>query len=351
MAIRVGILGFAHGHVGSYCALWRQHPEWGVALTAGWDHDAARLQKATSDHGITACESVEALLEGVDAVVVSAETSLHAELVEQAANAGKAVILQKPMALTMAEADRIVAVVERTGVPFTLAWQMRVDPQNLQMKELLAGGQFGQVFQVRRRHCLGTHVWGWFPGSWHATPELNRDVWADDAAHPIDFLHWLLGVPETVTAEIVSLFDQRVPMDNGVALYRYPGGPLAEVSCSFTAVAGENTTEIICEKGVINQNYGDGPSSAVPRPADAVGLKWFLAETGQWTNSEIPSPPNQGPRISGLAEPLAEFLRGERPPIATAEEGRTSLRMVLACYVSVRTGTRVRIDDPRILEV
>ena len=72
-------------------------------------------------------------------------------------------------------------------------------------------------------------------------PELNRDIWADDAAHAIDFIHWLLGVPESITAEVDSLCDPRVPKDNGIAMFRYPGGPLAEVFCSFTCVAAENT--------------------------------------------------------------------------------------------------------------
>ena len=55
-----------------------------------------------------------------------------------------------------AKADRIVAAVQRTGVPFTMAWQMRVDPHNLQVKALLEGGNFGRVFMARRRHCLTT---------------------------------------------------------------------------------------------------------------------------------------------------------------------------------------------------
>jgi len=352
MTVKMGILGFAHGHVNSYCAQWRQRPELGVQLAAGWDHDAARLSKAAADYEIAAYGSVEELLgSDVQAVVVSAETSLHAELVEQAAAAGKTTILQKPMALTMPEADRIVAAVQRHKVPFTMAWQMRVDPQNMEIKQLLQSGILGQVFMVRRRHALGTHLWDNFPGMWHAKPELNRDIWADDAAHAIDFIHWLLGVPETVTAEMATLLDPRVPMDNGIAIYRYPGGPLAEVVCSFVCPAAENTVEVVAEKGAIIQNYGDVPSCNVPRPAGACGQKWYTVEKGDWTCSEIPSPTNHGVRIAGLAAPIAEFVQGLRPPIATVEEGRTTLRMTLATYVSTRQGRRVAMDDPAIDQV
>lgn len=349
MAIKVGILGFAHGHVNAYCAQWRDHPEFGVEVVGAWDHDAERLAKNAADFGIQAYADIGDLLSaGIRAVVVASETSLHTELVERAAAAGKAIVLQKPMALTLPEADRIVDAVKRAGVPFTMAWQMRVDPQNVQIKELMESGQLGKVFMVRRRHGLGTHTWANFTELWHTKPELNRDIWADDAAHAIDFIQWLLGVPETITAEVESLYDPRVPMDNGIAIFRYPGGPLAEVTCSFVCTAAENTTEVVAEKGTIIQNYGDVPSCNVPRPADACGQKWYTTESGQWTCSEIPSPANHGARIAGLAKPLGEWLNGQRPAIATAEEGRATLRMTLACYVAIREGRRVRFDDPAI---
>jgi predicted dehydrogenase len=232
-----------------------------------------------------------------------------------------------------------------------MAWQMRVDPQNIQIKTLMKSGELGQIFVVRRRHGLSTHKMLNFTELWHVNPDLNRDIWADDAAHPIDFIYWLLGSPETITAEIDSLYDPRVPMDNGVAIFRYPGGPIAVVSCSFTALAAENVTEVIAEKGSIVQNYGDVPSCNVPRPENACGLKWYTLEKGDWICSDIKSPSGHGARIQGLAKPLAEFLHNKRPPIATAEEGRTVLRITLACYVSVREGRRVRLDDENIDQV
>ena len=350
MTINIGILGFAHGHVNMYCNQWRDNPALGVKVVAAWDHDAARLSQNAQTYGLQPYTDANTLLKqgGVDAVIISAETSMHADLVELAAAAGKSIVAQKPIALTLPEADRIVTAVNRYGVPFSMAWQMRVDPQNAQIKELVRSGQLGKLFMVRRRHGLNTHEWPTFTSLWHCKPELNRDIWADDASHAIDFIHGLLGAPESVTAEIDSLCDPRVPMDNGIAVFRYPGGPLAEVTCSFTCPAAENTTEVVAEKGSIIQNYGDVPSCNVPRPADACGLKWYISEQKQWTCSDIASPPNHGHRIAGLAAPLAEFLQGKRGPIATAEEGRTTLRMTLACYVSTREGRRVRVDDPAV---
>lgn len=348
----VGVLGFAHGHVNVYCEEWNK-AELGVHVRAGWDHDAARLESARGAFGLVGYEDAAELLkrDDIDAVVIGAETSRHADLIELAAAHGKAIIVQKPLALTMAEADRIVQAVEQHQVPFTLAWQMRVDPQNVQMKEWITSGELGQVFMVRRRHGLSMGLNADFANSWHVDPASNRDIWADDSSHPIDLIHWLLGEPESITAELGSLYNPRIPNDNGIAIFRYPNGPIAEVSCSFTCNAAQNTTEIIGEHCTVVQNYGDAVSCNVKRPTDGAGLLKYTASTGEWTASEIESPASHVERLRGLARPLAEFLHGKRPPIATAEEGRTSLRMVLATYVASEEGRRVQLSDARIESV
>ena len=348
MTIGAGILGFAHSHVITYCRRWTQEPALGVRVVAGWDHDAERAKTEAANFALEICDSPQALVGrgDVDAVIVGAETARHAELVELAAAAGKAVVVQKPLALTLEQADRVVKAVEDHRVPFTLVWQMRADPQNLKMKSLIRGGVVGRVLMVRRRHGLSTHLWQGFENTWHVDPAANRDMWADDASHPIDFIYWLLGMPASVVAEIDTLVNPKVPMDNGIAVFRYRDGAFAEVCCSFTCVAAENTTEIVGEKGVIIQNYGDAPSANVPRPEGAAGLKWYVQGEGRWTISDIPSPASHGERIAALAAPLADFLNGRRPAICTAREGRDTLRMVLACYESAVQGRRVLFSGP-----
>jgi len=330
-----------------YCNKWKQMPEDVVKVVAGWDHDEDRLASAAKNLNIEECESSGSLLErsDIDAVVISAETSLHAELAEKAANAGKAIVMQKPLALTLEEADRIVDAVNSAGVPFTMAWQMRVDPQNIRMKQLVEDGTIGRVLMLRRRHGLATQNFPNFEDSWHVKPELNRGMWADDAAHPIDFLLWMFGEPVSVSAEIDTIVNPKIPDDHGVAVFRYADGMFAVVCSSFTCIAGENTTEIVGDKGVAIQNYGDGPSCGVPRPADAIGLKWILDGKNEWIDSGIPSPAGHGERIAALADPILEFLQGLRPPIATAEEGRTGLKMILACHESAEDGRRVTLQE------
>ncbi|MHB1462746.1 MAG: Gfo/Idh/MocA family protein [Armatimonadota bacterium] len=340
--VRVAITGLAHGHVNAYVNVWQQRPELDIEVVSCWDRQAERAQAFATQFNIPCVAELDEILndKSIEAVVVASETAFHSELVVKAANAGKVVILQKPMALTLEQADAIVEAVKANNTRFTMAWQMRVDPENLRMKELLATNDFGKILMARRRHCLSTHTWPGFENTWHNSAELNRDIWADDASHPMDMLHWLLGVPASITAEISTIVNPKVKNDNGIAILRYDSGLIAEVVSSFTSVTGENTTEILCEKGMIVQNYGDGPSSGL-RPEGGISLKWFLAGEPAWHQENTIR--TQGERIPGLAEPLSIWLHGKRDPICTAEDGRDSLRMILACYESTENGCRVKL--------
>jgi len=325
----------------------------GVNIVKGWDADSARADKCVADLHAKRADTADEILndKNIGAVVITSETKYHVELAERAATAGKAIIMYKPMALTQNGAERIADAVEKAGVPYTLGWQMRVDPQNIKIKELITEKTIGDIYAYRRRHALAIHTWPDFKNSWHANAELNRDIFADDSAHPIDMLNWLFGLPETVTAEMSTMNDPNVVNDNGVALFKYGNGMIAEISCYFTCNASEPTTEVYGSKGSALQYYGDGPGTRLPRAAGQSGLKWYVEGMQDWTESGIPSPKAHGERLAAQAQPFADFLHGKRPPICSAREGCDSLRMVLACYVSARAGERVRLDDPRIYEV
>ena len=349
--IRIGILGFAHGHINAIGTQWQEHPEYGAKLVAGWDHNPERGAQGCEKFGLEQFATVDALLSSdIDAVIITSETSLHAELVEHAAAAKKNIILYKPMALTMDQADRIVKAVNDNGVRFTMAWQMRVDPQNRKMRQLILDQELGKVCLYRRRHCLATHTWPDFENTWHASPVYNRDIFADDASHPFDMMQWIFGMPVSVSCEMTSMVNPKVPNDNAVALFKYADGMIAEITCSFTCNASEITTEIYCENGSIQQYFGDNPGTKLPRVPNMPGLKWYKEGDPDWTDSGIPSPAAHGLRLGWQAKPLAEFLAGG-DPICTAEEGRNSLRLILACYVSAREGRRVSIDDPKVYEI
>jgi len=348
--INVGVIGFAHGHVFAFGEEWNAHPEYGVNLTCGWDRDAARGKEGCEKLSIKQADSLEALLASdISAVVITSETSFHTEYVKLAAEAKKDIILYKPMALHMSEADSIVEAVNKNGVKFTMGWQSRTDPQNVKMRELVQNKTLGKVCHYRRRHGLSTHLWDNFENSWHVAPEYNRDIFADDSAHPIDMMQWMFGMPETVSCEMTTMANPNIINDNGVALFKYGSGMIAEITCGFTTAAAEITTEIYCTGGSIQQYYGDAVSTALPRSEP--GLKWFANGDDGWTDSGIASPGTHRERLVVQAVHFANYLKGETPAVCTAEEGRNSLRLVLACYLSAREGRRVSVWDERIYEI
>ena len=351
---KVGILGFAHGHVFSFAGEWMRDPAlYNVTVTGAWDHDKERLSASLEKlpSGIKAFDSAKALLESdIDAVVVSSETAYHAELVEKAAQAKKDIILYKPISLTMKEADRIVCAVNENGVRLTMGWQMRTDPQNARMREIVQSGELGKACLFRRRHGLATHTWAGFENTWHVNPQMNRDIFADDSAHPINLMLWMFGMPESVMCEMSTMLNPKIPNDNAVCIFKYANGLIAEISLSFTTSAAEITTEIYLEKGSVQQYFGDAPATRMPRNEKIPGLVWFREGDSCWTESGIPSPAQHGERLKDQAGPMAAFLNGA-DPVCTAEEGRDTLRLVLSCYLSAKDGKRIYVNDNRVYDL
>jgi len=348
---RVGILGLAHGHIFAFGGVWNEKPELGVTIVRCYDDDVTRAKEGCEKLGCGFSEDISGILDddSIDSVVIASETYYHSRYVEAAAKAGKNIICYKPLALNMEQADRIVSAVEKYGVRFSLGWQMRTDPQNIEVKALLESGGFGRIFSLRRRHGLPTQKFDDFENTWHVDPSMNRDIFADDAAHPADFVYWLMGMPQSVSATLSSLLNPKVINDNGIAVFKYPGGALAEISCNFVSLAAENTLDIQCENGTILLDFGDVPSTTMPHGTK--GLKWIKDGDSDWTYSLTPSPAAHGERIAGQAGPMADFLNNKRAPIATADEGRDVLKMILACYVSDKNGERISLDDERINEI
>ncbi|MDE0838565.1 MAG: hypothetical protein OSB41_05865, partial [Kiritimatiellae bacterium] len=140
-----------------------------------------------------------------------------------------------------------------------------------------------------------------------------------------------------------TLRHAEIANDHAISIFRYDDGMMAEVSDSFCSVGSENTTEITAEKGSLVQNYGDAVSAKSRSDDGSTCLKWILEDDEGWTLSDDPGVSHQGERIAALAKPLADFLHHRRPALATAEEGRDVLRMLLACYDSNERGQRIKL--------
>jgi predicted dehydrogenase len=343
--VRLGVISFAHGHVNAYIDAIAGFDD--ARVIAGWDADAERGRAQCDKFGLAFEPDLGRLLAraDIDAVFVTSPTNMHAGHCVMAARAGKGILLQKPMALSLADCNAIAEAVTQYGVPFSLCYQMRADPVNQQIKALIDTGAVGRVAMLKRRHAIGLLLnKDWTkPGNWHIDPLQNMGMFMDDASHAADFLYWMLGKPVSVMAEIDNIVTDSAPDDNGVALYRFAQGEIGVLINSSTQLAAESTTEIYGDAGVIVHNYGDSPSSALPRPPGAVALKLFRAGASDWEQFGLPADTPHAARIRGLARPLVDYLLGKRGPVATAADGRVCIAMILGAYESARTGQRVKL--------
>ena len=340
---RLGVVSFAHGHVNRYIETIAGFAD--ARVVAGWDDDRARGAAQCDKYGLAFESDLDALLrrEDIDAVFVTSPTDQHAAHAIAVAQAGKGVLLQKPMALTLADCAAIIAAVRRYGVKFSMCYQMRADPVNQKMKALLEEGAVGNVAIVRRRHAINALLLPEFarPGNWHIDPAQNMGMFMDDASHAADWFYWLLGRPTSVIAEIDNIVTEVAPDDNGVAVYRFGRKELGILLNSSTMLAAEATTEIYGDRGTIVQNYGDQAASALPRPPGATALKLYRAGARDWEHFDFPADTPHGSRIAAVPRPLIDYLRGAAPPLATAEDGRVCIEMVLGAYRAAREGRRI----------
>lgn len=344
--IGVGVLGWAHGHVQTYAAQIKDFDD--AELIMAWDHDEARGERCAESFGGGYSPDPADVLDNPDVqlVIIGAETNRHPQLCVAAAAAGKDIILQKPMALSLEGCDAIINAVEHSGVYFGLAFQMRYDPCNIKMKQMCDNGDLGRVGIVRRRHCLNllfNEAFFTGPSAWHIDADQNMGMFMDDASHATDWLYWMLGQPVSVTAEIDNVLTQQAPDDTGLAIYRFAGGELGYVLNSSVVWASENSVEVYGDKGVLVQNYGDGPSNAV-LPPNPIHLKYYDSskpETG-WEDMQQTIPPGQGWRIQNvIGNMLDEYRQGKVQ--VSAREGKISTEMILGAYESARTGCRVAL--------
>ncbi len=342
--IGIGIISFAHGHANAYCHKMVTFED--VNLVACWDDNTERGENAASQFGMTYTPHLEDVVNHaeIDAVIVTCETNRHAEMVTAAASSGKHILCQKPLALTLEDCDIIGDAVQKSGVKFMMAHQMRRDPANIAMKELIDSGVLGKIGLLRRRHCINVlfneaFVTG--PSRWHIDPVKNMGMFMDDASHATDFIYWMLGKPTSVIAEIDNVLTDVAPDDSGIAVYRFPSGTMAILINNSVTLAGENTTEIYGDDGVVIQNYGDGPSCNIPRPDDAIALKMYTRAEPLWKDLGIEIPNGHGERISGVPRPFIDCLKNDAESDVTVEDGRISVEMVLGAYRSAEEGKRI----------
>ena len=341
-SIQIALYGVAHGHISHYV---EEFSKLATAQIIGvFDADSERALSFCNRHKLRKFDNPEDLLsQQIDVVIIGCETAYHLEAVSLACRYVENIALQKPLATTIIDGRKILREIQQSDARLFMLWQMRVDPANQFIKQIIDEKRLGQLLHFRRRHCLSTHRWPDFQKSWHVNRQLNLGMWADDAAHPIDLMQWLFGSPKTVYADIDTLVNPEVPDDNGIAIFRYDSGLFAEIQCSFTSDFGETTTELVGTDGMLIQYYGDAPSCNHAEKSNC-GLKWKMFGDGQWRHAEVDSPENHSFRIKALAPKIIEFAQGlyDPPP---SDEYLDSLTLTLLCYESSSQKKQILLGD------
>ncbi|HOC31061.1 MAG TPA: Gfo/Idh/MocA family oxidoreductase, partial [Armatimonadota bacterium] len=208
--LQIGVIG-AGGRGG--IAQLAHSPDDGVRLTAGADTDLSALEKFRQKMGsdvYTTSDYREILAKPeIDAVFITTPDFLHEEHAIAALEAGKAVYLEKPMAITIEGCDRILEAAARLKGKLYLGHNMRHFPMVLKMKELISKGAIGKPMVGWCRHfvCYGGDA---YFKDWHAERAKSTGLLLQKAAHDIDILHWLMGGYTTrVTAMgALTLYDR-----------------------------------------------------------------------------------------------------------------------------------------------
>jgi len=334
--IRFGQLSFAHYHAAFWAQAIVDHPD--ARLVGVWDDDPARGEEAAARHDTQYFGNLEALLRECDAVGITSETVRHADLVEQAARAGVHILCEKPMATTVQDCDRIQRAVDASGVVFMQNYPKRFDPINHELVGRVHRGDLGRVVLVRIRHGHSQGRQPEFLRQWFVDPDQSGGgTLLDEGVHAADFLLWLLGPPEQVTAVVSNRALHLRTEDTAAAFFTYSSGALAEVVTSWNFVAAEHSVEIYGSEGTALLSGVDLASkdfSSVPH------LKIFRlgGSRGVWESSPTATSFGSGTFHHGGPRHFIECLGTGRRPALGVEEGRRPVEMILAAYRAAASG-------------
>lgn len=297
------------------------------AEPVGWDPDPTRAP------GLARAGSVEEALGGAAAAVVASPSAAHAEQALAALEAGVAVLVEKPLAVNAADAERVAVAAEERGLVCGVAMNLRFHPAIGCLRELIAGGELGRVLFASA--SFGYDLRRWRPetdyrDSYSASAELGGGI-VLDAIHELDYLLWLLGPVESVSAETARVSNLEIDTeDTAVAVLRFASGAVGSLDLNF-----------------VEQSYRRGCVIA----GDRATARW------DWTAGSIVVADAKGTRQIEVGADVADTYRAEledflacvrdrRSPRAPASEGVAAVRLAEAIKRSAAVGERVQIPRP-----
>ncbi|MFX1450440.1 MAG: Gfo/Idh/MocA family protein [Promethearchaeota archaeon] len=319
---------------------------------AAHDIDEKVLTRFSKAHKLTPYNKLEDLLQSdIDAALILVPHYLHAKITKAAAQAGKHVLCEKPMAPTLEECDEMITVTKKASVKFMIAENHRFLPAHLYIKDLIERDFIGDVFLANTyegayddpEHFLN-------PDIWHFTYDKGGGgVLADQGAHKFALLNWLLN--DTVdSAQAWCAKTLNSPPNKGedsaIIFLRYKKGAIAEITVSTSAIhTPYNATELHGTKGsILEDHQWDNPLKIFSSHPDAE-IKGFFY-------SPKKDPPEHGPFpkyyvISARGEDthFAECILNNTEPEFTPEQAREAVAVILLGYLSVKRGTLTKMDE------
>ncbi len=324
--VRFGLLG-AGMIAGYHAAAIRETP--GAKLVAVARDNPERRAEAEAAFGVPCLAPGDLLAhDSVDAVVVCTPSGQHAREVVAAARHGKHVLVEKPMALSLAEADRAVEACAAVGVRLGVVLQRRADPVFREVKAALDAGDLGKPTLAVVTIPYWRDMAYYHSARWRGTWALDGGgALMNQGIHLVDLLVWWMGDPLAVQAQAGTLAHAIEVEDVVSATLQFPGGAQAVLAATTAAAPGfPHRLEVY------------GTAGGVQVEGEAV-LRWGrLGEPMRQAASGADV--GAGARPSGIKldnhqRIVADFVaavRSGRPPMVTGEEGRRSLAAVLAVY-------------------
>jgi len=276
----------------------------------------------------------------IDMVVVGVPNDLHCEIAIDAARAGKHIVMEKPLCLNLAQADRMIAACRKARVKLMYAEELCFTPKYVRMKRLLDSGALGKPTLVKQseKHD-GPHA----PHFWNVQ-RAGGGVMMDMGCHAIEFFRWMLGRPriKSVYAQMnTQVHGQRTRgEDNAICIVEFENGTIGLAEESWTKLGGmDDRAEVHGSKGVA---YADLLHGNAIEAYSKEGYDYAVEKAGStkgWSFPIYEEAWNYG--FDGEMAHFVDCVRLDLQPEVTGEDGRAVLEVLFAAYESARTGRKV----------
>ena len=321
--MQIAMLSGWHVHAEGYAQAILEN---GETIRSIWDENTERGKKWAEKLGARFCPTYEEILAdpSIDAVALCSPTSMHADILLAAANAGKHIFTEKVMTLTNESAKAVTEAVRRNGVHFTISLPYKADPKFLLAKHLVDDGSLGQVTYARVRNCHSGSIRDWLPPYFYDESLCGGGAMIDLGAHPMYLLQWFLGDARRVSSSFLNATDRPVE-DNAVSLIEFDNGVIGVSETGFVSIADPFIVEISGTKGFVQ--IGRGMTVAI----DGKGVETIDPK-------EIPY------RQKSPIPYWLDSIRNDTPnEIYTVEEGEALTRIMVAAYKASKTGMKTEV--------